>query len=213
MSGSITGLYAITANADERVCANVEAVLQGGARIIQYRDKLHTRYQKLKIAADLKSLCDQYNALFIINDDIQLVLEVDANGVHIGKKDAQIATARKLLGSKILGVSCYNEIERAVEAQRLGADYVAFGRFYPSATKPEAVQAPLGLLTAARARLHIPIVAIGGITLANASNLIHSGADAVAVINGLFAQKDLKMIAQQFAELFNDNPLKETAEG
>lgn len=204
----IRGLYAITqvvANDEERLYDNVAAALRGGARFIQYRDKVHNGVKRQRIGHRLLMLCREYGATLIINDDIALCLAIGAGGVHLGKGDANINTARAQLGeTKIIGVSCYNQLQLAVQAQQDGADYVAFGSFYNSSTKPDAVAAPLSLLTEARMHVTVPIIAIGGITVDNGQPLITAGADALAVINGIFGEDDIKAAAQTFSDYFLD---------
>lgn len=199
----INGLYGITIGSDPCLEDNVKAALAGGATIIQYRDKSCSNEIKTRSALRLKELCAG-KALFIINDDIALAKSIDADGVHLGKNDADIKKARQLLGKKIIGVSCYNQLSLAEEAQAAGVDYVAFGRFFSSSTKPDAVQASPELLTRAKQTLSVPVVAIGGITVNNADSLIKAGADAVAVINGLFKQPEIKKTAQTFSKLFKN---------
>lgn len=199
----INGLYGITIGNDPCLEDNVKAALAGGATIIQYRDKSCSNEIKTRLALRLKELCAG-KALFIINDDIALAKSIDADGVHLGKNDADIKKARQLLGKKIIGVSCYNQLSLAEEAQAAGVDYVAFGRFFSSSTKPDAVQASPELLTCAKQTLSVPVVAIGGITVNNADSLIKAGADAVAVINGLFKQPEIKKTAQTFSKLFKN---------
>lgn len=200
------GLYAITkatGDNEDRLFDDVAAAIRGGAAFIQYRDKFNNPVHKQRIAHRLCLLCREYGARLIINDDIDLCLAVKADGVHLGQDDASPGQARARLGeNKIIGVSCYNQQRLAVQAQRNGADYVAFGSFFNSATKPEAVSAPLSLLTETRTKLSIPIVAIGGINIDNARQLVDAGADALAVINGVFDQTDVAATAQAFSELF-----------
>ena len=203
----ISGLYAVTPDSEnlETLIASVEAALLGGVCVVQYRNKqanvnLRTH---LETASALAKLCRQHGVTFIINDYADLALNVGADGVHQGKDDGEIASARKLLGKDaIVGVSCYNNLERALQAQEQGADYVAFGAMFPSSTKPNAPRATLELLRAAKAQLHIPIVAIGGITLHNATDVVDAGADALAVINALFDAPDIQKTAQQFSEFY-----------
>ena len=179
------------------------AVRAGGARVIQYRDKRGDPAGRAAIAHELNRLCVEHGAPLLINDDVALAAEVGAAGVHIGRDDADLARTRAQLGdAAIIGVSCYNELERALTAQAGGADYVAFGRFFPSHTKPNAVQATTALLYAARTRLDIPIVAIGGITPENGATLLEAGADALAVIEGVFGQADIQAAAERYARLF-----------
>ena len=183
----------------------MEQALQGGAKVIQYRDKSIDKTLRLTQARELKALCDEYSACFIINDDLELALTIDADGLHVGKNDGDISKVRSQLGNKILGVSCYNSLDLAQNAQKKGADYVAFGRFYTSITKPNAVPADLSLIQQVKESTNLPIVAIGGITLNNASPLIAAGVDSVAVIDGLFRQKDIKQTAEKFTELFTNS--------
>jgi len=204
----IQGLYAITDPlllSAENLISAVEQAILGGARVIQYRNKLASDTQQYEQALQLSALCKQYQVCFIINDDAQLAKQVAADGVHVGKDDGKIAEARKHLGEKaIIGVSCYNQLENAHQAIAQGADYVAFGRFFPSKTKPDAVQADLQLLEDAARQLTVPIVAIGGVTRNNASQLIYHGTDAIAVINDLFQDNQtIYNTAKTYQMLFN----------
>ena len=202
----IAGLYAIADThylADARLVAAVAEAIEGGARIIQYRDKIHDPAERARQAGELAALCRRHGVPFLVNDDVELARRVDADGVHLGRDDASVADARAQLGSRtIIGVSCYNEIGRALLAQAGGADYVAFGRFFPSRTKPGAVPAEPELLREARKKLHVPIVAIGGITPENGASLIAAGADGLAVIEGVFGQADARAAAERYAQLF-----------
>lgn len=209
MTERIRGLYAVTDGAgldraDFR--ERIEQALKAGARVLQYRSKDRDEEREQEQAASLAALCAAYRVPFIVNDDPALAFSVGATGVHLGRDDVPIATARALLGRRaLIGVSCYNELERAIEAQAAGADYVAFGSFYPSGTKPHAVRASIELLHAARARLHVPIVAIGGITPENGAALVAAGAQALAVIEGLFNQPDIAAAARAYTALFEEN--------
>ena len=201
----IQGLYAITPDtADTKLLmAKVEAVLQGGINILQYRNKLAGYTLQTQQARALLPLCRQYHVPLIINDSVKLCLALDADGVHLGADDGNLAEVRAALGAdKILGASCYNRFDLALHAQQAGADYVAFGACFASSTKPNAPVADLALFTQARAQLRISSVAIGGITTENANQVIQAGANAIAVINALFAAEDIKDKAQQFAQLF-----------
>lgn len=203
----LAGLYAIadTRYLDgARIAAAVADSIAGGARVIQYRDKKYGAKSRFRQASELAGLCHQHGVLFIVNDDAELAKQVHADGVHLGREDTSLAQARAQLGTRaIIGVSCYNELERALRAQADGADYVAFGRFFPSRTKPQAVQAEPALLREARQKLRVPIVAIGGITPENGASLIAAGADALAVIEGVFGQADVRAAAERYAQLFN----------
>ncbi|MBU1191469.1 MAG: thiamine phosphate synthase [Gammaproteobacteria bacterium] len=202
----LRGLYAITDNQltpGERLETSVAAALRGGARIIQYRDKGSDDSRRRREAQKLVDLCHSHNALLIINDDVDLAAACGADGVHLGKEDVDLARARERLGVQaIIGLSCYNDPERAHRAAQAGADYIAFGRFFPSRTKPDASAATLETLSAARCELDLPLVAIGGITPDNGGLLIDAGADMLAVIHGVFGQPDVEMAARRFAELF-----------
>jgi len=202
----IAGLYAIADSsylATEQFVPAVRAALGGGARVIQYRDKKSAPGQREAMARALNALCREHAVPLLINDDVALAAVVGAAGVHLGRDDPDIAAARATLGdAALIGVSCYNELARAQAAQAAGADYVAFGRFFPSRTKPQAVPATPELLRAARAELKIPIVAIGGITPENGASLIAAGADALAVIEGVFNQPDIRAAAERYARLF-----------
>ncbi len=182
------GLYAITQTDNksaETIIAEVAAAIRGGAVIVQYRDKNPIDAENL--ARELVTLCHQYHVPLIINDDIELAARVGADGVHIGKEDGNIALARKHLGdAAIIGVSCYNFVEQAIDAQAQGASYAAFGRFFPSSSKPLAAPAHIDTLKQAKRQLTIPIVAIGGILPENGAPLLTAGADLLAVIGGLF---------------------------
>ncbi|QBQ53626.1 thiamine phosphate synthase [Nitrosococcus wardiae] len=206
MNELIRGLYAI---ADTHLLPHqdlgnaVALALLGGASLIQYRDKgqeVKRRYQEAK---SLQQICRQHHVPLIINDDTLLAAEIGADGVHLGRDDLALSSARQILGADaIIGVSCYNELARAIAAEQAGADYVAFGRFFPSETKPEAIQASLELLREARKRLKLPIVAIGGITTENASQVIEAGANAVAIIGGLFKSQDIRATAAAYQQRF-----------
>ena len=205
---TLRGLYAITDSglaANGNLLQQVEQALRGGARAIQYRDKTGSPQQRRQQAADLLRLCRESGVPLIINDDLGLAVELDADGVHLGRDDPQPELARSRLGPEaIIGVSCYNELERALAAQRAGADYVAFGRFFASSSKPEAVQATPALLWEARRRLALPLVAIGGITPENGASLLSAGADMLAVIHGVFGQPDVRLACERFARLFEE---------
>ncbi|VAX07855.1 Thiamin-phosphate pyrophosphorylase [hydrothermal vent metagenome] len=209
MPTQITGLYAIT---DQELAQRdglnhqVEAAIQGGARIIQYRDKGNNQARRISEATQLLTICRTHGVLLIINDDLELAYHIGADGIHLGRDDTAVEQARQRLGpSTIIGVSCYNELQCAHDAQAAGADYAAFGRFFASTTKPNAIQADIGLLQQARKALQIPIVAIGGITPENGSQLVQAGADMLAVIQGIFAQPDIRLACHEFSKLFKDS--------
>jgi len=204
----LQGLYAITdatLTPEHQLLTKVSAALRGGARVIQYRDKSTDRHTRLRQACLLAELCQAFGRPLIINDDPELALACGATGVHLGQGDADLAYARALLGKEaIIGITCHDSLELALQAQQQGADYVAFGAFFPSTSKPQARLAPLSLLSQARRQLCVPIVAIGVICVDNASQLITQGADMVAVIQDLFAAIDVESRAQQLAALFDN---------
>lgn len=203
----LSGLYAIT---DERLTPYeggkifelVEKALRGGARIVQLRDKSKREEELVELSLKFKKLCRNYEALFIINDRVELAREVDADGVHLGKEDEALEEALKKLPGKIIGVSCYGDLKRAKRAEELGASYVAFGSFFPSPTKPSAEIVPMEILLQAKRELNIPVCAIGGITLERAESLIRLGADILAVISDLWHAKDVEERARGYSELF-----------
>ncbi|MBK6727075.1 MAG: thiamine phosphate synthase [Xanthomonadales bacterium] len=199
------GVYLLTrAGGDSAaLCAGVAAALRGGVRIVQYRDKSGDRGLRREQAEALRALTRAHNALLIINDDVALAAAVDADGVHLGEHDGDLAAARTALGADaIIGASCYNDLARAEAAARAGADYLAFGAFFASTTKPGARRADPALLGAA-AKLLLPRVAIGGIDAHNARPLIAAGADAVAVLGAIWEADDREGAARELIQLFS----------
>ncbi|MBV6475259.1 MAG: thiamine phosphate synthase [Rhodocyclaceae bacterium] len=203
----LDGLYAVTPDLADTadMLRRAEQVLLGGVRLVQYRNKPADAALRREQAAALLALCRRHGARLVVNDDLPLALSLGADGVHLGREDGDLAAARAVLGAgRLLGVSCYDELERAREAKRVGADYVAFGSFFASPTKPAAVRAPLGLPAAAKAELGLPVCAIGGITLQNAPQLIDAGADLLAVISDLFEAPDIRARAAAYTSLFSE---------
>ena len=204
------GLYAVTDGGDRPVgdlVARVDQVLLGGAVLVQYREKTGDTRRRGREAAALLELCRARGVPLIVNDDARLARSLGADGVHLGREDLPVAEARALLGpGPIIGASCYADPDRALAAEAAGADYVAFGRFFPSRTKPLAPGASVQLLAAVRPRLRVPIVAIGGITPENAPALVAAGADLLAVVHGLFGDPDPRAAAARFATLFETAP-------
>ena len=200
------GLYALTPDLADtgQLVARVGDAIRGGATAVQYRNKSAPADLRRAQAAALAALCRTAGVPLIVNDDVELAAAIDADGVHLGAGDGDLAAARARLGpGRLLGASCYNRLELAHAAVTTGADYVAFGAAFASSTKPGAVHAPLELYRAARRALTVPIVAIGGITAENAPALIEAGVDAVAVITALFGAEDVARRAREFQSLFS----------
>jgi thiamine-phosphate pyrophosphorylase len=201
----IAGLYAITPDiADtDTLLLRTRAALSGGARVLQYRNKSAPPALRSNQAQALQQLCAEFSVPLIINDHLELALAVDAAGLHLGGDDGDIAAARAQLGPhKLLGASCYDRIELAQMAVAAGADHIAFGSFFASSVKPDAVRPPLDLITRAKKQFRLPVVAIGGITPHNAPQLIAAGVDAVAVISAVFTAPDVAAAAREFQNLF-----------
>jgi thiamine-phosphate pyrophosphorylase len=200
----LSGLYAITPDEPsiEALTEKVRHAIIGGARAVQYRNKAADPVTRLLQAEALVSLTRTQGVLFIVNDSVELALAVGADGVHLGKDDGGIESARTAIGDKLVGVSCYDDLGLARSAQRSGADYVAFGAAFPSPTKPDAVHAPIPLYRQAMRELSLPIVAIGGINADNARTLVAAGVDAIAVVSGLFDTDDITATAAYFSDLF-----------
>ena len=201
-----TSLYAITDTQlmpNEKLFTGVAAALKGGCKFIQYRDKSNNAEQRLTDATQLLTLCNRYNATLIINDDVQLAQRINAQGVHLGQGDGDVKAARVLLGTNtIIGVTCHDSLALAEKAIADGANYIAFGRFFLSNTKPNARPAPLNLLREAREKFPTTmIVAIGGITIENAKQVLDAGADMIAVCNNLFAAENIEQQATLFINL------------
>jgi len=199
----VAGLYAVTPDlADtDALARKVAAALAGGASVIQYRNKAADRALRTQQATTLARLVSHHRALFIVNDDADIAAEVNADGVHVGDEDADITVARARVGAeRLVGASCYDDFDGAVSAVANGADYVAFGSFFPSGTKPGARRANRALLVRGRS-LGVPVVAIGGITSANAKSLIDAGANAIAVIADVFTREDPQEIRRAAAAL------------
>lgn len=210
MSAPVTalrGLYAITSagicESDARLLQACRQALRGGARLLQYRDKLCPPDRRRMRADALLRLCRDSGVPLIVNDDMQLAAELGADGVHLGQADGSLQDARTLLGpGAIIGISCANSLDRALAAQAGGASYVAFGALSVSTTKPLAPRMSLETLLLARAQLHLPICAIGGLTPENAGPVIAAGADSIAVVEGLFGASDVAATATRYARLF-----------
>lgn len=199
-----TGLYAISDDrlSDQDMINKSAIIIQHGAVMFQYRNK---HDMQISTAYRLKALCQKYQVLLIINDNLNLAIEIDADGVHLGHHDSAIEQARDKIGrDKIIGVSCYDNLERAKMAEQASADYVSFGAFYPSTTKPDATSPLVNILTKARQCLSIAVVGIGGITINNGQHLLTAGADYLAVISDLYQAEDIVKQCQCYTKLFGD---------
>jgi thiamine-phosphate pyrophosphorylase len=202
---TISGLYALTPDLldTDELIVRVTAAIAGGAAALQYRNKIASPPLRRAQALALRDLCAVQGTIFIVNDDVNLAYAVDADGVHLGRDDVPLVRARQRLGSTaIIGASCYDSLECAAAAVAAGADYVAFGSFFPSTIKPDAVRVDAALLTAAKVRWNVATVAIGGITPATAPALIAAGADALAVITAVFDAPDVTAAAKAFRDAF-----------
>ena len=198
------GVYAITPDhrSGSDLAAAVATAVEHGVKAVQYRDKSSDAARRRSDAEALLAVCRPWGVPLIINDDVDLALAAGADGVHLGREDEALGDARARLGdAAIIGVSCYNEASRALAAARQGANYVAFGSFFPSLTKPGAVRATTDLITAVRPHIEIPIVAIGGITSANAPSLLESGVDLLAIVNAIFGAPDIARALRRLTRL------------
>jgi thiamine-phosphate pyrophosphorylase len=201
------GLYAITDCTTlntEQLIHKTGLILHAGTAMLQYRNK-HDDYssRKSQVIA-VKALCDQFNVPLIINDDLDLAMDINADGVHLGKDDLDIGQARTRAGHEmIIGVSCYNDPARAMAAEYLGASYVALGAFFPTLTKPDTVKAGPDLICAVKQKIKLPVVAIGGITPENGRLLTEAGADFLAVVSGVYGADDPVLAVRSYLELFN----------
>ena len=199
------GIYLISDSknlAIDDLLDKTEKILDVGISLFQFRDK-NSKYEIKKLTAlKLQTLCKKYNTLFIVNDDVVLAKEISADGVHLGGDDMDINMARKILGDKIIGVSCYNNLEDAITAEIMGADYITLGSFFNSPTKPEARKIAIDLLPIAKSKLNIPVVAIGGITPENGKQLVDNKADFLAIISGIYASTDIINSVKAYKNLF-----------
>jgi thiamine-phosphate pyrophosphorylase len=204
----LQGLYAITPTyvRGTALITMVEQAIHGGVCLVQYRDKGLGGVNRVEEASALVKLCHRYQIPVIINDDVELVLATGASGIHLGRDDLNPFVARQKLGADaIIGVSCYNNLDLGLQAQTAGANYVAFGSFFQSATKPEATQAELKILRIAKNCLTIPVAAIGGITCANAHLPLQAGADLLAVSGDIFDKIDITKSALCLSQIATQN--------
>ncbi|UGB37722.1 thiamine phosphate synthase [Frateuria soli] len=200
------GLYAITDGPRNDLTHVVQEALAGGASLLQYRDLSDDHARRHAEAHALKRLCDQFGVPLLINGDAALAQAVGAAGVHLGETAEDLAGARERLGAEaIIGVSCFDSIERARSMVSAGADYVSFGAFFPSPTLPRARLASPELLRQSAA-LRVPRVAIGGITPENGAILVDAGADYLAAVSAIFGSSDVRAAARRLADLYRPSP-------
>ncbi len=206
MNFELNGLYAITDRKlipENRFAKTVESAIKGGAKIIQLREKNTSGSEIIRKGKSLLEITRKYKIPLIINDNPQIVKQIGADGVHLGGDDASVGEARKLLGKNaIIGVSCYGEIQRGIDSETAGADYAAFGTPYFTPTKPDRKPTPLKTLREAKAKLRIPVFAIGGITPENVGEVLKTGVDGIAVITAVFGEEDAEEAARRFVEKF-----------
>lgn len=206
----LRGLYAVTDSrryAGAQLLETCDDILSAGASLLQYRDKSQDQALRKRQARALRSICDQHQTLLIINDDVELARDTGADGVHLGQGDLSIAAARARLGpGAIIGASCYNSLHKAQQALDDGADYLAFGSMYTSATKPSARHCDLSTLQQARAQFNCPIAVIGGIDIHNAKPLVAAGTDMLAVVSAVFDVDNPASAVAQLAALYSDSP-------
>ena len=203
----LKGLYAITDKKlipRDRFVETVEKVIRGGAKIIQLREKDSPEEEIIRLGKELLKITRRYGIPLIINDSPKLAMEIGADGVHLGKDDTEISEARKILGGEaIIGVSCYGDIERGLQAEKEGADYLAFGTPFFTPTKPDRKTTPFEILKEAKRRIKtIPIFAIGGITKGNAKSVLETGVDGIAVITAVFSSPNPEEAARNLADFF-----------
>lgn len=199
------GLYLVTPDWDdtEALIKATEIALSVGVGLLQYRHKTASGELRVEQASALLKLCRQHNVPFIVNDHIDLCIDLDADGIHVGGTDASVAVVRTLIGkNKILGASCYGDFALAEQAQIAGASYVAFGGFYPSRVKKYEVSTPASIVSKAKSHLTLPVCVIGGMTPENAKPLVKEGADMVAAISSVYSAEDITAAAREFAALF-----------
>ena len=204
----IKGIYAITPHQenDAILTQQVESCLKGGASFIQYRSKFLLKKDQYRQSEQLKKLCDNYKKPLIINDNIELCRQIDADGVHLGKDDDILKKSRDFLGpEKIIGISCYNEWDRVEMAVKGGADYIALGACFETTTKPNASRVSLDMIKKVLKKYEIPLVAIGGINLQNISLLNEVGVNCAAIITSLFCASNIEQTVRQFDQILNEN--------
>ena len=201
----LSGLYLVTPDWDDtaKMLDCSEQALRSGVTILQYRHKTANAALRLEQARALQALCRRHGCLFIINDHVDLCLELDADGIHVGGTDASVATVRTAVGpDKIVGASCYGDLELAHRSHREGASYVAFGGFYPSRIKKYPVTTPVEIVSQSKLEIALPVVVIGGMTIDNCQPLIAAGADMVAAISSVYMAENPELASREFGRLF-----------
>jgi len=201
----LSGLYLVTPDWDDtaKLLATSEQALMSGATVLQYRHKSADAALRLEQARALQELCRRHGCLFIINDYVELCLELDADGIHVGGTDASVSEVRRAVGpDKIVGASCYGDLQLAHRSHREGASYVAFGGFYPSRIKKYPVTTPFEIVAQSKKEIPLPTVVIGGMTIENCRPLIAAGADMVAAISSVYLTESPEQAAREFRELF-----------
>lgn len=205
MTVQFHGLYVVTPDWDDtqKLVDTTAKAIRGGATLVQYRHKTASDALRLSQAKALQTVCREYGVPFIVNDYVELAADIDADGVHVGGTDMAVAKARDIIGpDKIVGSSCYGELQRAITAEKEGASYAAFGGFYPSRVKKYAVTTSPDIISQAKKIIHIPVVVIGGMTPDNVAPLIAQGADMVAAVSGVYMQDDVEEAAGLYCDFF-----------
>ncbi len=205
LTGHLRGLYVILdpqAAGGRDLVTIARQALAGGARILQLRDKIHDKGEQLPVARRLRALCARQGALFLINDHVDLALACEADGVHVGQKDLPVAFARRLLPPPLIVGASTNNPREARRAVRDGADYVAVGRLFPTASKLDTRPATLDVLRAVRRAVKVPIAGIGGITEENVDAVLAAGADMMAVISAVVGAANVRAAARRLARQF-----------
>lgn len=199
------GLYLVTPDWDDtdKLVAASEQAIAGGATLLQYRHKTASDDMRAEQASALLALCRRLNVPLIINDHVELCERLDADGIHVGGTDASVADVRVRVGKdKIVGASCYGDLQLARNAAAAGASYVAFGGFYPSRVKKYEVTTSPDIITRALSEIELPVCVIGGMTVENSRPLVELGAHMVAAISSVYSSSDHRSAASAFVSLF-----------
>lgn len=204
---SLKGIYAITDEVltpNKTIVSQIKEALEAGAKVIQLREKSSSDDELESVARSLQNLCDKHDATFFINDRVQLAKKINADGVHVGINDQRVKEARAEVGDQMLiGVSCYGDLERAKQAVKDGADYVAFGAFYPSKTKPKAEVVSKEVISRAKAELKVSVCVIGGINRKNIHEIINFQPDLYALVSDIFESKNIKQSITELNEFIS----------